>query len=284
MFWRFWRRDKTVIPVIRLSGVIGASGSPLRRGISFESVDPLLKKAFTMNRAKAVALVINSPGGSPVQSALIGARIRQLSDKHELPVLAFCEDVAASGGYWLAAAANEIYANSASIIGSIGVVSAGFGFPEAIAKLGIERRVYTSGKSKSMLDPFSVEKTEDVAHLKALQAEIHEQFIAYVESRRGGKLDSDRELLFSGAFWTGERALGLGLVDQVGDMYSVLRARFGEKLHLANISPKKRILSFNGAQSKLGDATLLGGSLSQGLATALIDTAEERSHWARFGL
>ena len=278
MFWRFWQRDKTIIPVVRLSGVIAAAGSPLRRGINFETVEPLLKKAFTMSRAKAVVLVINSPGGSPVQSALIGTRIRQLSDQHQLPVLAFCEDVAASGGYWLAAAANEIYANSASIIGSIGVVSAGFGFSEAIAKLGIERRVYTSGKSKSMLDPFSAEKTEDVAHLKALQAEIHEQFISYVESRRGSKLDADKDMLFSGAFWTGDRALALGLVDHIGDMHSVLRARFGEKLHMANITPKKRILSFTGAQSRFA------ADISTGLASSMIETAEDRSHWARFGL
>ena len=279
MNWRFWRRDKTVIPVVRLAGVISASGSPLRRGLSLETVDPLLKKAFTMSRAKAVALVINSPGGSPVQSALIGARIRQLSDKHQLPVLAFCEDVAASGGYWLAASASEIYANSASIIGSIGVVSAGFGFPEAISKLGIERRVYTSGKSKSMLDPFSEEKADDVAHLKALQAEVHEQFISYVESRRGGKLDADRDMLFSGAFWTGERAVSLGLIDQIGDMHSVLKARFGEKLHLATIAPKKRIFSLGGgAQARLGQ------DISQGFATSLLDVVEERGYWSRFGL
>ena len=279
MNWRFWRRDKTVIPVIRLTGVIAASGSPLRRGLSLEAVEPLLKKAFTMSRAKAVALVINSPGGSPVQSALIGARIRQLSDKHQLPVLAFCEDVAASGGYWLAASANEIYANSASIIGSIGVVSAGFGFPEAISKLGIERRVYTSGKSKSMLDPFTEEKADDVAHLKALQAEVHEQFIAYVESRRGGKLAGDRDMLFSGAFWTGERAVDLGLIDQIGDMHTVLKTRFGDKLHLANIAPKKRIFSLGG-----GSQTNLGHNISQGIATSLIEVVEERGYWSRFGL
>lgn len=279
MNWRFWRRDKTVIPVVRLSGVIAASGSPLRRGLSLETVEPLLKKAFTMGRAKAVVLIINSPGGSPVQSALIGARIRQLADKHQLPVLAFCEDVAASGGYWLAASANEIYANSASIIGSIGVVSAGFGFPEAISKLGIERRVYTSGKSKSMLDPFSEEKADDVAHLKALQAEVHEQFIAYVEARRGGKLDADRDRLFSGAFWTGDKALDLGLIDHIGDMHTVLKARFGDKLHLAMIAPKKRILPFGGgAQSKFGQ------EFSQGFAASVLDVVEERSYWSRFGL
>ena len=274
MNWRFWQRDKTIIPVIRLQGVIAAAGSPMRRGISMEIVEPLLKKAFAMTRAKAVVLVINSPGGSPVQSALIGARIRQLADKHQLPVLAFCEDVAASGGYWLAAAADEIYANPSSIIGSIGVVSAGFGFPEAIARLGIERRVYTSGKSKSMLDPFSAEKSEDVAHLKALQEEVHQQFIAYVESRRGSKLDGARDMLFSGAFWTGARALSLGLVDKLGTMHDMLSDRFGDKLQIVTIAPRKRLFSFSGASSQAANH----------LASSVLQSVEERGYWSRFGL
>ena len=184
----FWRKKKPVVPVVRLSGVIAASGSGMRRGISLETVEPQLKKAFSMRRAKAVALIINSPGGSPVQSSLIGRRIRDLAKRADVPVLAFCEDVAASGGYWLAASADEIFADPSSIIGSIGVVSAGFGFDKAIKKIGVDRRVHTAGESKMILDPFQPEQAEEVERLKALQAEIHAQFIAHIESRRGVKL------------------------------------------------------------------------------------------------
>ena len=207
----FWRKRRAVVPVVRLSGVIAAGGG-LRRGISLEAVEPQLKKAFSIKSAKAVALIINSPGGSPVQSALIGQRVRDLERKADVPVLAFCEDVAASGGYWLAASADEIYANGASIIGSIGVVSAGFGFDRAIERLGIDRRVYTAGERKAILDPFRPEAEEDVARLKSLQVEIHQQFIAHVVERRGGKLKGAHEDLFSGAFWSGETAVGLGPV------------------------------------------------------------------------
>ena len=201
----FWKSDHPKVSVLRLSGVIASGGGALRKNLNYETMEPVIKKAFADEKQDAVILCINSPGGSPVQSALIGKRIRQLADKNNTPVIAFCEDVAASGGYWLASCADEIYADEASIIGSIGVISAGFGFTQAIAKLGVERRVYTSGESKSMLDPFKNENPKDVKRLRALQTEIHEHFIAHVKSRRGERLNEE-EQLFTGSFWTGARA------------------------------------------------------------------------------
>ena len=274
----FWRKRRAVVPVVRLSGVIAAGGG-LRRGISPEAVEPQLKKAFSIKSARAVALIIKSPGGSPVQSALIGQRVRDLARKADVPVLAFCEDVAASGGYWLAASADEIYANGASIIGSIGVVSAGFGFDRAIERLGIDRRVYTAGERKAILDPFRPEAEEDVARLKALQAEIHQQFIAHVVERRGGKLKGAHEDLFSGAFWSGETAVGLGLVDGLGDCRSVVTRRFGEEVDLMAIQPKKKLFSGIGG---------LSGSMAGAAAASVVDEAAqlavERAHLSRFGL
>ncbi|MGC6453290.1 MAG: S49 family peptidase [Candidatus Puniceispirillaceae bacterium] len=282
----FWRKKRAVVPVVRLSGVI-ASGGGLRRGISMEAVEPQLKKAFSMRRAKAVALIINSPGGSPVQSALIGQRVRDLARKADVPVLAFCEDVAASGGYWLAAAADEIYANAASIIGSIGVVSAGFGFDRAIEKLGVDRRVYTAGTRKMILDPFRPEAEEDVARLKSLQAEIHQQFISHVIERRGGKLKGDHDDLFSGAFWTGASALELGLIDGLGDCRQLVTQRFGEDVDLMMVQPKKKLLSgFGGLSGSMAGS--MAGSLSADAAAAIVDEAVdlavERAHLSRFGL
>ena len=271
----FWKSREPRVAVVRLVGVIAAAGSPLKRGLNLDSIDPVLKKAFGMRRIEAVILVINSPGGSPVQSALMGARIRQLAKKHEVPVLAFCEDVAASGGYWLATSADEIYANEASVIGSIGVISAGFGFPQALEKLGVERRVYTSGKSKSMLDPFRPEKEEDVQYLKALQSDIHQTFIDQVKTRRGSRLDASEDELFSGQFWTGLKALELGLVDGLGTMYEVLADRFGDKLEIVVIQPKRQFLSFSGPA---GEAAGKAG------ADYLTAYFEERSYWHRFGL
>ena len=271
----FWRRGRVVVPVVRLSGVIAAGGG-LRRGISLEGVEPQLKKAFSIRRAKAVALIINSPGGSPVQSALIGKRVRDLARKADVPVLAFCEDVAASGGYWLAASADEIYANAASIIGSIGVVSAGFGFDRAIERLGIDRRVYTAGDQKAILDPFRPESEEDVARLKSLQADIHRQFIAHVVERRGGKLKGAHEDLFSGAFWTGETAVDLGLVDGLGDCRSLVTKRFGEDVDLLNIQPRKKLFS--------GVGGLSGSHAAAALVDDAVEVAIERAHLARFGL
>ena len=271
----FWKSSAPRVAVVRLAGVIASSGSPLRRGLNLDEVDPLLKKAFGLRRAKAVVLAINSPGGSPVQSALIGARIRQLAKKHDVPVLAFCEDVAASGGYWLATSADEIYANEASVIGSIGVISAGFGFPQALEKLGVERRVYTSGKSKSMLDPFRPENDEDIAYLKDLQSEIHQTFIDQVRSRRGSRLSAPEDELFSGRFWTGVKALDLGLVDGLGTMHDVLASRFGEQLELVAVQPKRPFLSFAGPA---------GSAAGRAAADHLTTQMDERAHWQRFGL
>jgi len=221
---KFWKRGPCV-PLVRLNGLISADSSALRRGLSLAVVAPLLKQAFSMPRAKAVALAINSPGGSPVQSSLIAARIRELSAEKKLPVLAFVEDVAASGGYWLATAADEIYADRASVIGSIGVISAGFGFTEAIAKLGVERRVYTAGENKSILDPFKPEDPADVARLDRILNDLHAVFRGQVESRRGAKLKADEPDLFSGAFWTAEAAQELGLIDGIGHFRPLLRQR-----------------------------------------------------------
>src|SRR5476649_2957921 len=221
-----FRGDVPVVPVVRLSGVIGM-GTPLRPGLMLSSAARSLGRAFATRNARAVALLINSPGGSPTQSHLILRRIRQLADEKKIPVLAFVEDVAASGGYMIACAAVEIVADASSIVGSIGVVGASFGFEKLIEKLGIERRLYTSGENKAMLDPFLPEKPEDVEKLKAIQKEIHESFIALVKERRGSKLDSRETALFSGEYWTGGRAVTLGLADAVGDLRGTLRERYG---------------------------------------------------------
>ena len=268
----FWRRRKPVVPVVRLNGVIMHSSRIGQRGLSLEAVEPQLKKAFSVKHAKAVALIINSPGGSPVQSSLIGQRIRDLASRADVPVLSFCEDVAASGGYWLAASADEIIANPASIIGSIGVVSAGFGFDKAIAKLGIERRVYTAGEAKVTLDPFQPERDEDVARLKALQTDIHQQFISHIEARRGSRLKGVHKDLFDGAFWTGERAVELGLVDSLGECRQTILQRFGDDTEVMFIEPKRNFLSFG-----------LPGMRSQ-LVQETADIAIERAYFSRFGL
>lgn len=272
-----WLRNRfrrgPVVPVVRLSGVIASGGLLGSRGLSIESVAPLLARAFGQRGATAVALVINSPGGSPVQSALIAKRIRLLAAEKKLPVIAFVEDVAASGGYWLACAADEIIADGASIVGSIGVVSAGFGFQDLIAKLGIERRVHTSGENKSMLDPFRDEKPEDVERLKRLQAEIHEGFKAWVRERRGTKLKGSDSLLFTGEFWTGTRGLELGLVDSLGELRMVLQARYGAKVHLPVIAARRRFLSRFGL-----------GSGIEWIGRSTLAALEERAHWQRFGL
>jgi len=268
----FWRRSRPIVPVVRLSGVISSGSSLGRRGLSLESVEPQLKKAFSVKQAKAVALIINSPGGSPVQSSLIGQRIRDLASHNDLPVLAFCEDVAASGGYWIAAAADEVFANAASVIGSIGVISAGFGFDKAIARLGVDRRVYTAGNAKMTLDPFQPERTEEVDRLKALQADIHQQFITHIESRRGSRLNGDRDALFSGAFWTGQTALELGLIDAIGECRQTLLNRFGSETEIMMIEPKRKLLPFgvSGMSSRL---------VEDAAAVAI-----ERAYFSRFGL
>src|SRR3954449_13253851 len=235
---RRFRPDIPVVPVVRLSGVIGFS-TPLRPGLTLASAAKPLDRAFAWPRARAVALLINSPGGSAVQSHLVFQRIRQLSAEKKVPVFAFVEDAAASGGYMIACAADEIFADPTSIIGSIGVVSSGFGFDKLIQRFGIERRVHTAGESKAMLDPFQPENPEDVARLKDLQGNIHAVFIDLVRSRRGDKLAPDRSDLFSGAFWVGAEARKLGLVDGLGDIRSVMRARFGDKVQLRMITPAR---------------------------------------------
>lgn len=277
-----WLKDRfrrgPVVPVVRLSGVIASGGLLGSRGLSIENVAPLLKRAFDMRGAKAVALAVNSPGGSPVQSALIGQRIRLLAAEKDVKVIAFVEDVAASGGYWLACAADEIIVDPSSIVGSIGVISAGFGFQDLIARIGVERRMHTSGERKSMLDPFRPEKAEDVERLHRLQAEIHDGFKDWVRERRAGKLKADEATLFSGEFWTGKRGLELGLVDGTGELRATLQARYGAKVHLPVIGPRRRLLS------RLGLGTSIGGMAIDGIGPATLAAIEERLHWQRFGL
>jgi signal peptide peptidase SppA len=275
-----FRRRGPIVPVVRLSGVIASGGMFGSRGLSIETVAPLLARAFSLRGAKAVALAINSPGGSPVQSALIGQRIRLLAKEKNLPVIAFVEDVAASGGYWLACGADEIVADPSSIVGSIGVISAGFGFKDLIARFGVERRVHTSGDKKAMLDPFRDENPDDVERLKRLQAEIHDGFKDWVRERRAGKLKGDDALLFSGEFWTARRGLEMGLVDSLGELRTVLQARYGEKVRLPVVAARRRFWQRFGFGSSIGG--LDGGIAAVG--PALLVALEERAHWQRFGL
>jgi len=270
-----------VVSVINLSGVIGATGG-LRQSLSMSSVEPLLERAFKPKKLAAVALAINSPGGSPVQSALIARRIRALAEEKNIPVVAFAEDVAASGGYWLACAADEIYADSNSIIGSIGVVSGGFGFPELLKRCGVERRLYTSGDSKAMLDPFSPEKAADIKHLKSLQTEIHDGFIDMVQERRGDRLKGADKVLFSGAFWTGATALELGLIDGLSDVRSNMRERFGDDVKIRKIEQHQSFFKRKLGLSQIGPETANG--IADHLGHGLISALEERLIWNRFGL
>jgi serine protease SohB len=278
---RRFRSDRPLIPVVRLTGVIGFS-TPLRPGLTLAGIARTLDRAFAIRNAKAVAIAINSPGGSPVQSHLIFRRIRELAAEKNRHVIAFVEDAAASGGYMIACAADEIVADPHSIVGSIGVVGGSFGFEKAIAKLGIERRLYTSGEHKAMLDPFLPENPDDVERLKKLQREIHDSFIALVKSRRGAKLTGDESELFSGEYWAGERALELGLIDAIGDLRSVLRQRFGDKVVTPLISAERGWLGrrIPGVGSLRGDH---GELLQAGLAGELISALEARALWARFG-
>lgn len=272
---KFLRRSRVVIPVVRLHGAIVAS----KNGLSLANLSTALEKAFAKKTVKAVALSINSPGGSPVQSALIHDRIRQLAVKNDIPVLVFCEDVAASGGYWLATAGDEIYANPMSVVGSIGVIAAGFGFVGTIDKLGIERRVYTAGKNKSILDPFRPEVKDDIERLKQLQGDIHSVFIEQVRSRRGDKLKDDNGDMFTGAFWTGTRALEMGLVDGLGNMHDILQKKFGPEVEL------KLYERSGGLLAKLGlPRGQLAANVTDGLSADVIETLETRALWQRYGL
>src|SRR5213083_2389537 len=237
-----FRRDAAVVPVVRLSGTIGAI-TPLRQGMTLAGVAKMLERAFATRNAKAVALVVNSPGGAPVQSRQIYLRIRQLAAEKKLPVLVFVEDVAASGGYMIACAGDEIFCDPSSILGSIGVVGGTFGFQELIKKIGVERRLYTAGAHKATLDPFLPENPDDVARLKSLQREIHAIFIALVKQSRGSRLKGADDALFTGEYWAGETSIALGLADAIGDLRSTLRARYGDKVLTPVIAPASGMLS-----------------------------------------
>jgi len=276
-----FRRDRPIVPVVRLTGIVGFS-TPLRPGLSLAGLARTLDRAFTVRHAAAVALAINSPGGSPVQSHLIFRRIRELAAEHKRQVIAFVEDAGASGGYMIACAADEIVADPHSIVGSIGVVGGSFGLDKLIAKLGIERRLYTSGEHKAMLDPFLPENPDDVERLKTLQREIHDDFIALVKLRRGGKLNGPENVLFSGEYWTGRRALELGLVDAIGDLRTTLRERFGDKVVTPLISAERGLLGRRVFGVGRGDVTPMGDQV--GLAEDLISALEARAIWARYGL
>lgn len=273
----FLKSDRPVVPVIRLQGTIMAGASQLRPTLSLAATAGVIDKAFSYRKAPAVALLINSPGGSAVQSRLIFRRIRDLAEEKGKHVIAFVEDVAASGGYMLACAGDEIVADPSSIVGSIGVVTASFGFPELLKKAGIERRIHTAGRNKAVLDPFLPEKQEDIERLKAIQADAHEMFIDLVRSRRETKLADDPDL-FTGAFWTGRKGKELGLVDAVGDMRSFLKARYGEKTTVRLIAPPRGL--FGRRLSLPGMAAGLAGSAADGMLEAI----EDRAQWNRFGL
>jgi len=276
------RRGAAVVPVVRLSGVIGAV-TPLRPGMTLGGVAKTLEKAFATKNARAVALVINSPGGSPVQSRQIYLRIRQLADEKNLQVMVFVEDVAASGGYMIACAGDEIYCDPSSILGSIGVVGGSFGMTELIKKIGVERRLYTAGEHKAMLDPFLPEDPDDVARLKAIQREIHAIFIGLVKKSRGTRLKGADDLLFTGEYWAGETAVSLGLADGVGDLRSTLRARFGDKVLTPLIAPASGMLAGLLGRRSPGAGSLGTADGFAGLPDELISALETRAIWSRFG-
>jgi len=276
------RRGAAVVPVVRLSGVIGAV-TPLRPGMTLGGVAKTLEKAFATKNARAVALVINSPGGSPVQSRQIYLRIRQLADEKNLQVMVFVEDVAASGGYMIACAGDEIYCDPSSILGSIGVVGGSFGMTELIKKIGVERRLYTAGEHKAMLDPFLPEDPDDVARLKAIQREIHAIFIGLVKKSRGTRLKGADDLLFTGEYWAGETAVSLGLADGVGDLRSTLRARFGDKVLTPLIAPASGMLAGLLGRRSPGAGSLGTADGLAGLPDELISALETRAIWSRFG-
>jgi signal peptide peptidase SppA len=276
------RRGVAVVPVVRLSGVIGAV-TPLRPGMSLTGVAKTLERAFATKHAKAVALMINSPGGSPVQSRQIYLRIRQLAAEKKLPVLVFVEDVAASGGYMIACAGDEIFCDPSSILGSIGVVGGAFGFQDLIKKIGVERRLYTAGEHKAMLDPFLPEDPEDVVRVKALQREIHAIFIALVKQSRAGRLKGADHVLFTGEYWAGETSVSLGLADAIGDLRSTLRARYGDKVLTPVIAPATGMLSNLLGRRSAGAGTLTSLDGIAGLPDELISALETRAIWAKFG-
>ncbi len=265
-------RKKIVVPHVRLTGIIGSAGR-FKQGMELANQKDILKKAFSVKKISHVAISINSPGGSPVQSHLIYSYIRDLASKKKVKVLIFAEDVAASGGYFIACAGDEIFANSSSIIGSIGVISASFGFKDLIQKIGVQRRVYTAGKNKSTLDPFVEEKEEDVKRLKNIQLELHEDFIKIVETSRGSKLkDPEKNNIFTGEFWTGKTALKLGLIDGIGNAEQVLKEKFGDKVIIKNFEKRRGFLA-----KKLSSSTF-------DPIEKTINILEEKTMWQKFGL
>lgn len=270
----FLRHPSPKVAVIALKGVIGNLGRLRGKGLVIDDLRDSIEHAFNIG-AKAVAVVINSPGGSPVQSALIHDAIRDLADEKDIPVYAFAEDVCASGGYWLACAGDEIYAHPASIVGSIGVVATGFGFHEFIERYGIERRVYTQGENKAMLDPFLPEKQEDVNRLLSVQRDVHDAFKQHVKHARGKRLNADSDELFSGAFWSGAQAMDMGLVDGLGDMRSIMRDKYGQNV-------KFRYIKLN--KSLFGSLFGSRANAHQHWTAEMLSTLEERSFWQRFGI
>lgn len=275
-----FRKAELIIPVVQLHGAIMSGGSRFRPALNLASVGPLLEKAFKLKDSPAVALTINSPGGSPVQSRMIYQRIRTLAEEHNKTVLVFVEDVAASGGYMIAIAGDEIIADPTSIVGSIGVVSGGFGFPELLKKLGVERRVYTAGENKVMLDPFQPEKASDIEYLKTLQLDIHDVFITMVKERRGIRLVDDAQV-FSGLFWTGRKSFELGLIDGLGSLRETIKARYGKTAKLELISAQRGLFGkTRPGISSFAKADHLAAAAASGLA----ETIEDRALWARFGL
>ncbi|MCF1434785.1 S49 family peptidase [Agrobacterium vitis] len=284
--WKRWvpkrfRKQEIVIPVVRLHGAIMSGGSRFRPALNLAAIAPLLEKAFKLKDSPAVVLSLNSPGGSPVQSRMIFQRIRTLADEHSKTVLVFVEDVAASGGYMIALAGDEIIADPTSIVGSIGVVSGGFGFPELLKKIGVERRVYTAGENKVMLDPFQPEKQSDIEYLKTLQLDIHDVFIDMVKTRRGIRLGDNPEL-FSGLFWTGRKGFELGLVDGLGSMREEIKARYGKTARLELISGARGL--FGRRLSGVDTALSAPSDIGSAAAAGLVETLEDRALWARYGL
>ena len=265
-------KKKIIIPHVRLTGVIGSAGR-FKQGIDFSGQQEIIKKAFSFKKAKTIAISINSPGGSPVQSHLIHDYIRQLAKKNKKKVIVFAEDVAASGGYLIACSGNEIYANSSSIIGSIGVISASFGFQDAIKKIGVQRRVYTAGKNKSTLDPFKEEKEEDIERIKKLQLELHSDFIEVVKKSRGAKLkDPEKNNTFTGEFWSGSASINLGLIDGIGNAEQILREKFGEDIVIKKLEKQKSFI-----------AKKLSSSIDNQIDN-IASVIEERALWQKFGL
>jgi signal peptide peptidase SppA len=269
------RRDRTLVPVIRLSGTIGV-GAPLRAGLTLAALEGPLDRAFGIKAAPVVAILINSPGGAAVQSHQIFQRIRALAEEKGKKVIVAVEDVAASGGYMIALAGDEIIVDESSIVGSIGVVSAGFGFPKLLERIGVERRVHTAGEKKVILDPFQPERKEDVARLESLQADVHGKFIELVKSRRGAALADDPDL-FSGAFWSGTRAVALGLADRVGELRSLLQERYGKDVRIRLITTERSMW-----RRRLG--RLGGEDRALNIIDRAISMIEERIFWSRFGL